>query len=603
MSVSFKDVNFIWFELDSNSCFMRINKDVQQLLEIEEVKLLGENIASVFTEFNFNLLKERLAELKSGSLDSFSLNLVLLNSKKKVLVGMYVNDLDEGERKIIGAFQPLKEKRNIPENSKKLLVQLNNTKEAIAVTNLKGEFFFVNKALIDVFGYDSARELLGKPWSMLHLEEEAERVQNLVEKQLPESGNFRGEVQGKKKDNSIVYLEISLTLLDNGDTLCLLSDITNKKTQEKELKKLGMVLEKTNSQVLMLDKKGNINWGNVGYSKNTGYTIEEIIGKNILQIGSGENTSKQSIIDIAQAIESGNPFRGEQFRYKKNGEGQWIYLDITPVKNSLGEIDSFIVVQSDISSIKEAEINTLNSLDNERNLSNLKTQFINLASHEFRTPLASIQSSIDILDLFFIQNTFPKDPLKQTFDRHHKRITHEIRRMSDIMSNILVLGRFDAGRMVYQPIEADFLNFVNELIMEETYGNFSPRTVSHEIRGNPTKIEMDVSMMRYIFKNLLSNAFKYSMNKPDPIMIVRFLEESLVVEIKDYGIGIPESETHNLFTSFFRCSNAEAIPGTGLGLVIVKQLTEMHQGTVSLSSIIEKGSTFKLEFPYIQKKL
>lgn len=603
MSVSFKDVNFIWFELDSNSCFMRINKDVQQLLEIEEVKLLGENIASVFTEFNFNLLKERLAELKSGSLDSFSLNLVLLNSKKKVLVGMYVNDLDEGERKIIGAFQPLKEKRNIPENSKKLLVQLNNTKEAIAVTNSKGEFFFVNKALIDVFGYDSARELLGKPWSMLHLEEEAERVQNLVKKQLPESGNFRGEVQGKKKDNSIVYLEISLTLLDNGDTLCLLSDITNKKTQEKELKKLGMVLEKTNSQVLMLDKKGNINWGNVGYSKNTGYTIEEIIGKNILQIGSGENTSKQSIIDIAQAIESGNPFRGEQFRYKKNGEGQWIYLDITPVKNSLGEIDSFIVVQSDISSIKEAEINTLNSLDNERNLSNLKTQFINLASHEFRTPLASIQSSIDILDLFFIQNTFPKDPLKQTFDRHHKRITHEIRRMSDIMSNILVLGRFDAGRMVYQPIEADFLNFVNELIMEETYGNFSPRTVSHEIRGNPTKIEMDVSMMRYIFKNLLSNAFKYSMNKPDPIMIVRFLEESLVVEIKDYGIGIPESETHNLFTSFFRCSNAEAIPGTGLGLVIVKQLTEMHQGTVSLSSIIEKGSTFKLEFPYIQKKL
>jgi len=603
MSVSFKDVNFIWFELDSNSCFTRINKDVQQLLEIDEVVLLGKNITSVFTEFNFNLLKERLAELKAGALDSFSLNLVLLNSEKKVLVGMYANDLVEGERKIIGAFQPLKEKRNIPENSKKLLVQLNNTKEAIAVTNSKGEFFFVNKALIDVFGYDSARELLGKPWSMLHLEEEAERVQNLVKKQLPESGNFRGEVQGKKKDNSIVYLEISLTLLDNGDTLCLLSDITNKKTQEKELKKLGMVLEKTNSQVLMLDKKGNIEWGNAGYSKNTGYSIEEIIGKNILLIGNGENTRKESIIDIAQAIESGNPYRGEQFRYKKNGEGYWIYVDITPLKNSTGEVDSYIVVQSDISSIKEAEINTLNSLDNERNLSNLKTQFINLASHEFRTPLASIQSSIDILDLFFIQNTFPKDPLKQTFDRHHKRITHEIRRMSDIMSNILVLGRFDAGRMVYQPIEADFLNFVNELIMEETYGNFSPRTVSHEIRGNPTKIEMDVSMMRYIFKNLLSNAFKYSMNKPDPIMIVRFLEESLIVEIKDYGIGIPESETHNLFTSFFRCSNAEGIPGTGLGLVIVKQLTEMHQGTVYLSSIIEKGSTFKLEFPYIQKKL
>jgi signal transduction histidine kinase len=144
---------------------------------------------------------------------------------------------------------------------------------------------------------------------------------------------------------------------------------------------------------------------------------------------------------------------------------------------------------------------------------------------------------------------------------------------------------------------------VNELILEETYGNYSPRTVSHEIRGNPRKIEMDVSMMRYIFKNLLSNAFKYSINKPDPIMIVRFLEESIVIEIKDYGIGVPEAEAPNLFTSFFRCSNAEAIPGTGLGLVIVKQLTEMHQGKVSLTSTITKGSTFKLEFPYKQIKL
>jgi signal transduction histidine kinase len=157
--------------------------------------------------------------------------------------------------------------------------------------------------------------------------------------------------------------------------------------------------------------------------------------------------------------------------------------------------------------------------------------------------------------------------------------------------------------MVYNPTEADFLNFVNELIIEETYSNYSPRTVSHEIRGNPRKIEMDVSMMRYIFKNLLSNAFKYSMNEPDPIMIVRYLEETIAVEIKDYGIGVPEEETPNLFTSFYRCSNAEAIPGTGLGLVIVKQLTEMHQGKVSFFSNHEKGTTFKLEFPYKQKKL
>ena len=603
MSEPSKEINLIWFELDDNSCFIRINKSAQLLLESNETKLQGKSIEEIFTDFNIELLRKRIAELKEGVIDSFLINLILLNSDKKVLVGIYINDLFEGERKIIGAFQLSKGNRTIPENSKKLLVQLNNTKEAIAITNSKGEFFFVNKALMEVFGYSSAKELLGKPWRMLHLEAEAERVQSLVNKQLFESGNFRGEVKGKKKDNSDVHLEVSLTLLDNGDTLCLLNDITNKKRQEKELEKLGMVLEKTNSQVLMLDSYGNIEWGSKGYFENTGYFIEEIVGKNIQIVGRGEKTSVTSMFEISNSLKKGYSYKGDQFQYKKNGEGYWVYLDITPIKDSDGLVESFIVVQSDITSIKEAEMNMLDSLDKERNLSNLKTQFINLASHEFRTPLASIQSSIDILDLFFIQNLQPKDPVRQAFDKHHKRITHEIRRMSDIMSNILVLGRLDAGRMVYNPVEADFLNFVNELIIEETYSNYSPRTVSHEIRGNPRKIEMDVSMMRYIFKNLLSNAFKYSLNEPDPIMIVRFLEEEIVVEIKDYGIGIPEAEVPNLFTSFFRCSNAEDIPGTGLGLVIVKQLTEMHQGKVSLASSLGKGSTFKLVFPYNQKRL
>lgn len=603
MIESVNDVNLIWFEIDNNSCFTRLNKSAQILLEADESRLTGKNIDSIFKPFNVELLKIRIASLIEGTIDSFSLRMELLNSGKKVILGIYINDLFDGQRRIIGAFQLLKEKQAFLENPKKLLIQLNHTKEAIAIRNQKGDYFFINKALLNIFGYSSSKELLGRQWSSLHFPEDIETIDGAVKEQLNLNGNFRGEIRGKKKDNSLIYLELSLTQLDNGDTLSLFKDISNKKIQEKELEKLGMVLEKTNSQVLMLDKKGNIEWVNEGYLNNTGYNTEDIIGKNIQILGMGDATSVASMLEISKSIELGNPYRGEQYQYKKSGLGYWIYFDITPLKNPSFEVEGFIVVQNDISSIKEAEKNILQTLDSERNLSNLKTKFIHLASHEFRTPLASIQSSIDILDLSFIQIVDSKDPLRKTFERHHKRITHEIRRMSDIMSNILVLGRFDAGRMVYNPVEADFLNFVNELIIEETFSNYSPRTVCHEIRGNPRKIEMDVSMMRYIFKNLLSNAFKYSMNEPDPIMIVRYLEESIVIEIKDYGIGVPEEETPNLFTSFYRCSNAEAIPGTGLGLVIVKQLTEMHQGKVSFISNHEKGTTFKLEFPYIQNKL
>jgi PAS domain S-box-containing protein len=593
-------VNLVWFQLDEFFNVIKLNRTGELLFFNGESNFDIKSLESFFTQYNIQIFKTRLQEIKEGLIENFSLPLELAKDKRKVILGIYVNDLEK-EKKIVGGFQFEKKRKLFPESPPKLLVQLNNTKEAIAITNPRGEFFFVNKALIDVFGFSSTKELLGKSWSVLHFEEEANRIQNTINVQLSESGNYRGEVIGKKKDNSIVQLEISLTLLDNGDTLCLIKDISNKKTQEKELEQLGMVLEKTNSLVLMLNQSGKIVWANDGYYKNTGYSKEEVLGKNIQVLGFGEETNQITLNEINKSIESASPYRGELYLYNKSGEGSWMYLDITPLTNNIGELDKFIVIESDITTIKQAEKNILNSLEKERNLSNLKTQFINLASHEFRTPLASIQSSIDILDLSFSKIIQPKDALKLTFERHHKRITHEIRRMSDIMTNILVLGRLDAGKMVYHPKESDFLDFVNELIVEETYSSYSPRTVCHEIRGNPRKIEMDASMMRYIFKNLLSNAFKYSQNKADPTMIIRYFEESVVIEIKDYGIGIPEEDVPNLFTSFYRCSNVDDIPGTGLGLVIVKQLTEMHHGQVSLVSEIDKGSTFKLVFPYKQR--
>ena len=229
MSESVNDVNLIWFEIDNNSCFTRINKSAQLLLEADECMLKGKNIESIFKPFHIELLKVRIASLIEGTIDSFSLRMELLNSGKKVILGIYINDLIDGQRRMIGAFQIIQEKKAFLENPKKLLIQLNHTKEAIAIRNQKGDYFFINKALIDIFGYNSSKELLGKQWTALHFPEDTQKIDAEIKEQLSLNGNFRGEIRGKKKNNSLIYLELSLTQLDNGDTLSLFKDISNKK--------------------------------------------------------------------------------------------------------------------------------------------------------------------------------------------------------------------------------------------------------------------------------------------------------------------------------------------------------------------------------------
>lgn len=473
---------------------------------------------------------------------------------------------------------------------------IENAQEGIAVLDKDGKYLYLNHQHVELFGYSSESELLGKTWHVLYEEDEIERINESVFPQLLASGVLRFESRGVKKDGAAIYQSVCLTVLPDGGLICITENITEQKKNEEELKEMALVASRTNLIVIISDASGLITWVNDSFTQKTGYTLDEIIGKRTDVLLSGPNTDPSTVQNIYNHLLSGSDYQGEILSYDKYKNPIWFYIDVAPVRNEKGELVKFIAVESDITLKKEAEANILAAFNKEIELSELKTQFIRMASHEFRTPMASIQTSMDVLKHYVSNEKVQRGELISVFDRHHSRIAHEIVRMAEIMNNVLLMGRLDAGKMVFNPVVTDLHSFFQNLIDEESLWR-DGAVIHFHVNGPSVPMLIDRSFMTHIFKNLLSNAFKYGAENEEPKVELEFENNHFRLSVSDKGIGIPPTELDSLFQSFYRASNAENVQGTGLGLVIIKQLTEMHFGTVSAESSLNEGSKFSILIP------
>ena len=243
--------------------------------------------------------------------------------------------------------------------------------------------------------------------------------------------------------------------------------------------------------------------------------------------------------------------------------------------------------------IRKATETKLNeALEKEKHLSELKGRFVSIVSHEFRTPLAGIVTSIEILLNSFVNKRFEWNKVKY-FDR----IKSNIDRITKLMDDVLILGKKDSGKLIFTPELIDIAAFIEELRDSNYKTADGNKLFNIHIKGEHHKVMIDNNMMYHILNNLLSNAVKFSRNKKKPDITINYLENGLELIVKDYGIGIPENEIPNLFQSFTRASNASGIEGSGLGLVIIKQLVESHNGKVTMESKLNSGSTFTIFIP------
>jgi signal transduction histidine kinase len=249
----------------------------------------------------------------------------------------------------------------------------------------------------------------------------------------------------------------------------------------------------------------------------------------------------------------------------------------------------------DISQRKNAEVETLKALGREKELSQLKSNFVSMVSHEFRTPLGIIQSSAELLS-DFSQRMQPDER-----DAQLHSIRSNTRRMAGMMEEILVLSRLDAGKLEFQPVPVDLHSFCRRVVDEVLSATNRRCFIELGLNAVPEQAWADERLLEHIFTNLLSNAVKYS----EPGATVRFSIESdgqhALCVVQDRGIGIPEPEQQQLFKAFHRGSNVGGRPGTGLGLMLVRRCAELHDGTVQLTSKVGEGTTVSVRLPLFQR--
>jgi signal transduction histidine kinase len=241
--------------------------------------------------------------------------------------------------------------------------------------------------------------------------------------------------------------------------------------------------------------------------------------------------------------------------------------------------------------LDEGREEALRLLARERELRELKSNFVSLVSHEFRTPLEVIMSSVDNLDRYHDRLA----PEKRQQLLH--TINKSVRRMSDMMEEVLVLGRLETDRLTFKPAPLELRAFCQRVCDEIESATDRRCPIRLEANGTDDPASGDESLLRHIFTNLLSNAVKYSRAGQTVDFIVRQEEGKALCRVVDRGCGIPEADQKRLFQAFHRGSNVQQIPGTGLGLMIVHRCVELHGGSIQFESAEGRGTTFTVALP------
>jgi PAS domain S-box-containing protein len=293
---------------------------------------------------------------------------------------------------------------------------------------------------------------------------------------------------------------------------------------------------------------------------------------------------------------------------RPDGSIRWIRDRGFPVHDEQGKVYRFAGISEDITSRKQAEFETYKALQRERELGELKSRFISMTSHEFRTPLTTIQSSAELLERY-------RDRLSEEKQLAHlHRIQTAVERMTQMLDDVLIVGKAESGKLEFQPTPIDVVQFCRNLVEELQLTAKNQHKINFIHQGDCTLAAqgtseegsgelihslplVDEKLLRHILGNLLSNAIKYSPGNRSVQFNLTCLNDKAIFQIQDQGIGIPPEDLPRLFESFHRARNVGTIQGTGLGLAIVKQCVDLHKGEITVASEVGKGTTFTVTLP------
>ena len=532
-------------------------------------------------------------------------------SFKHVLDRAYIiYDTDEKPFRMIGAMQDVTEQKKSIEEIEKLSLVASKTISGVIITDPEDRIEWVNEAFISMTGFTMSEVIGKKPGHFLQGPETDLATVRRIGAKLKALEPVTEEIINYSRTGRKYWLRMSISPVFDDEHhvkhfIAIETDITQQKEFERNItsiaRELSGLIENANAPIFGTDRNGYINEWNTVTADLTGYSKNEVLGKRLLDTFIKES-HRQSIMVILDNVFNDQPASNLEIPIITKTKADLIFLlNINPRKNSAQEITGILMVGQDITELIEyrrdleakvrertRELN--DALHKEKELVEMKSKFVSIASHEFRTPLSTISLASAILKKH-------KDKISGVeFDARIDTIEKQVRHMTYLLDDILIIGKADAGKIHTQYTSVPMPVFFQQ-IATEVEQNSGTHRVNFLSRCTENNFACDEKLLRNITVNLLTNAIKFSPTRDSISMSLSNTSSYLTIEVSDKGIGITGEDLKNIFASFHRGSNVGAIPGTGLGLSIVKKAVDLLMGDIKIQSKVTMGTTITVLLP------
>lgn len=496
--------------------------------------------------------------------------------------------------------------------------------EAMIVVNRSGEVIEANPSAVQFFKYPM-RELIGKNVDDL-LPDGLKNIHKKHRESYMDAPSKRSmgvglDLLAQDANGKLIPVEISLNHAElNGEVtvVALISDVTARREAEQKTLRINKALEEGVKQrtkelnaavkaleesqhlytliaqnfpdgtINVLDKSFNYIFAEGKEFVRSGIDRNKVIGLNYISLLPKDYRDKVK-------TELNRVFEGLPRTFEIVARGNTFIMSAVPLYDELEGVNRILLVEKNISEQKQAEQDMVAALKKERELNEMKSRFVSMASHEFRTPLATVLSSVNLVSRYAENNN------QEGVSKHIGRIRNSVRNLTSILNDFLSLEKLEAGKVEFNPEDFDMCSLAAS-VTDDIGGMTKPGQFIRLDCCNGNTCEkrvvsnLDPQLIRNVLFNLLSNAVKYSKEDAEIVFTVE-IGEDLTLKVQDQGMGIPLEEQQHLFERFFRAKNATNIQGTGLGLNIVQKHVELMGGTINFESKLNEGTTFTITLP------
>lgn len=501
--------------------------------------------------------------------------------------------------------------KNLEISEMRLTVLMNHMKQAVVFEDIDRNIIYMNDVLIELIRSvpDINRGISGKTTNILRTlrslfadpDEELVKIERIVANKVEVDNDIVNLSNGRILSRQFIPIVIDK---EESGYLWVYEDITDSIKAQQELinqkEYYHRILNEIPADIVILTKENAFSFANKSAIKDDEMR-EWVIGRNMYDYCRKRNIDERFAIEreaLFREVWQSQKVHTVVDHYHEGKENEkYILRMLYPFLSDGQELEFLVVYGIDITEQKKNEQNAEKNLneiiDRERALNTNKTQFIRITSHELRTPLAIIQANAELLQMVLLPLAL--EAKTEKVNQMLSRIVKEVNHMTELLNQLMFVNRMETGKMEFTPTSCNVKQLLVDIALDMFQPNGDGRNLLLALPVEEVIVTADSRLLRHAIVNLVNNAFKYSPNAAEsPVLRLFANTNAIVIEVEDFGVGIPEEDQPKLFTSFFRAGNTGNISGSGLGLTIVEYVIGLHKGKIEFNSVLNKGTTFRI---------